>query len=332
MPPCLRGETRDLRHLRAPNGEQNARHIDAKAAPGCSKTSPPARLHAREAERRAPADRADGRRVHRRRRCCRRWRGSSRRTGRWRARSSGAAASSACSAPTSPRRSAASTSTRPRAVVVGEAIGALGLVRDDVRRADRARDHAASSASAPTSSSSATCRGSCRGEIVGAYALSESGSGSDALGARARATRQADGSFVLTGEKMWITNGGFADLFIVFAKVDGEQFTAFIVERGFPGVTQRQGRAQDGPARLVDDAADPAGRAACRRRTCSARSARATRSRSTCSTTAASSSAAMCSGGAQRGDRRGGDATRRSGGSSASRSPPSARSGTSSPR
>ena len=75
------------------------------------------------------------------------------------------------------------------------------------------------------------------GEIVGAYCLSEAGSGSDALGARARATRQADGSFVLNGEKMWITNGGFADLYIVFAKVDGEHFTAFIVERGFDGVS-----------------------------------------------------------------------------------------------
>ncbi|MCA1563100.1 MAG: acyl-CoA dehydrogenase family protein [Acidobacteria bacterium] len=75
------------------------------------------------------------------------------------------------------------------------------------------------------------------GETVGAYALSESGSGSDALSARARATRQPDGSFRLTGEKMWITNGGFADLFIAFAKVDGEHFTAFIVERGFPGVS-----------------------------------------------------------------------------------------------
>ena len=74
------------------------------------------------------------------------------------------------------------------------------------------------------------------GESIGAYALSESGSGSDALGAKAKATRQADGSFVLNGEKMWITNGGFADLFIVFAKVDGEHFTAFIVERG-PGVS-----------------------------------------------------------------------------------------------
>jgi alkylation response protein AidB-like acyl-CoA dehydrogenase len=75
------------------------------------------------------------------------------------------------------------------------------------------------------------------GELIGAYCLSESGSGSDALGARTKATRQADGSWVLNGEKMWITNGGFADMFIVFAKVDGEQFSAFIVERSFPGVS-----------------------------------------------------------------------------------------------
>jgi alkylation response protein AidB-like acyl-CoA dehydrogenase len=75
------------------------------------------------------------------------------------------------------------------------------------------------------------------GELVGAYALSESGSGSDALGAKTRATRQSDGSYLLNGEKMWITNGGFADVFVVFAKVDGEHFTAFIVERAFGGVT-----------------------------------------------------------------------------------------------
>jgi alkylation response protein AidB-like acyl-CoA dehydrogenase len=75
------------------------------------------------------------------------------------------------------------------------------------------------------------------GEVIGAYCLSESGSGSDALGAKTRAARQPDGSFVLSGEKMWITSGGFADLFIVFAKVDGEHFTAFIVERAWPGVT-----------------------------------------------------------------------------------------------
>lgn len=75
------------------------------------------------------------------------------------------------------------------------------------------------------------------GETVGAYCLSEAGSGSDALGARTRAARQADGGFVLNGEKMWITNGGFADLYVVFARVDGEHFSAFLVERGFDGVS-----------------------------------------------------------------------------------------------
>jgi alkylation response protein AidB-like acyl-CoA dehydrogenase len=75
------------------------------------------------------------------------------------------------------------------------------------------------------------------GELVGAYALSESGSGSDALAAKTRATKLPDGSWSLSGEKMWISNGGFADLFIIFAKVDGEHFTAFIVERAFSGVT-----------------------------------------------------------------------------------------------
>src|SRR5262245_33828476 len=65
------------------------------------------------------------------------------------------------------------------------------------------------------------------GQLVAAYCLSEPGSGSDALGAKTRAVKQDDGSFVLNGEKSWITNGGFADLFIIFAKVDGEHFTAF---------------------------------------------------------------------------------------------------------
>jgi len=78
--------------------------------------------------------------------------------------------------------------------------------------------------------------GLANGETIGAYALSESSSGSDALNCRTRAVLSADGKhYVLNGEKMWITNAGFADLFIVFAKVDGEKFTAFIVERGFSG-------------------------------------------------------------------------------------------------
>src|SRR5213082_89464 len=74
------------------------------------------------------------------------------------------------------------------------------------------------------------------GEIVGAYALSEASSGSDALNCRARAELSSDSKhYVLNGEKMWITNAGFADLFTVFAKVNGEKFSAFLVERTFPG-------------------------------------------------------------------------------------------------
>src|SRR5579864_4600472 len=73
-------------------------------------------------------------------------------------------------------------------------------------------------------------------ELVGAYALSESSSGSDALNSRTRATLSPDGKhYILNGEKMWITNAGFADLFTVFAKVDGEKFTAFLIEKNFPG-------------------------------------------------------------------------------------------------
>jgi len=76
------------------------------------------------------------------------------------------------------------------------------------------------------------------GEIVGAYALSEATSGSDALNCRARAKLSADGKhYLLNGEKMWITNAAFADLFTVFAKIDGEKFTAFLVEKGFPGLS-----------------------------------------------------------------------------------------------
>ncbi|HEX5111084.1 MAG TPA: acyl-CoA dehydrogenase family protein [Vicinamibacterales bacterium] len=103
------------------------------------------------------------------------------------------------------------------------------------------------------------------GEMVGAYALSESGSGSDALAARTAATRQADGSWRLNGEKMWISNGGFADLIIVFAQVDGDKFTAFIVERSFPGVSSGKEEHKMGlhgsstTPILLQDASVPAG-------------------------------------------------------------------------
>src|SRR5207237_5187836 len=70
------------------------------------------------------------------------------------------------------------------------------------------------------------------GELITAYALTEAGSGSDALAAKATAKLSADGThYVLNGEKMFITNGGFADIYVVFAKVDGDKFTAFVVER-----------------------------------------------------------------------------------------------------
>jgi len=74
------------------------------------------------------------------------------------------------------------------------------------------------------------------GEWIGAYALSESSSASDAMNCRTRAVLSPDGKhYVLNGEKMWITNSGFADVFTVFAKIDGEKFSAFIIERGTPG-------------------------------------------------------------------------------------------------
>jgi butyryl-CoA dehydrogenase len=75
-------------------------------------------------------------------------------------------------------------------------------------------------------------------EWIGAYALSEATSGSDAMNIRTRAVLSADGTtYTLNGEKMWITNGGIAGLYTVFAKVDGEKFSAFLIERDTPGLT-----------------------------------------------------------------------------------------------
>jgi alkylation response protein AidB-like acyl-CoA dehydrogenase len=76
------------------------------------------------------------------------------------------------------------------------------------------------------------------GELIAAYALSEAGSGSDALGAKTKAVLSPDGRhWILNGSKQWITNAGIADVFVVFAKIDGEKFSAFIVEKGTPGFT-----------------------------------------------------------------------------------------------
>lgn len=77
------------------------------------------------------------------------------------------------------------------------------------------------------------------GEWKGAYGLTEPNSGSDALGAKTTAKLSEDGKYyILNGQKCWITNGGFADVYTVFAKIDGDKFTGFIVERGFEGFTQ----------------------------------------------------------------------------------------------
>src|SRR5215469_9867972 len=76
-----------------------------------------------------------------------------------------------------------------------------------------------------------------KGELLAAYALTEPLAGSDALAARTRADLSPDGKhYILNGQKMWITNGGGADLYTIFAKIGGEKFTAFLVERAFPGV------------------------------------------------------------------------------------------------
>jgi len=78
----------------------------------------------------------------------------------------------------------------------------------------------------------------CKAEKISAYALSEAGSGSDALAAKANAVRSTDGShWVINGEKMWITNAAFADMFVTFAQVDTKQFSCFIIEKEYPGVS-----------------------------------------------------------------------------------------------
>ncbi|MCL6636358.1 MAG: acyl-CoA dehydrogenase family protein [Alicyclobacillus sp.] len=107
--------------------------------------------------------------------------------------------------------------------------------------------------------------GLATGELVAAYALTEPGSGSDALSARTTARKTPDGkAFVLNGSKQFITNAAFADVFIVYAKIDGEQFSAFIVERGFPGVStgpeeKKMGiKASSTRPLLLEDAVVPA--------------------------------------------------------------------------
>ena len=80
--------------------------------------------------------------------------------------------------------------------------------------------------------------GLCAGDLKASYCLTEPSSGSDALAAKTRADLSEDGKhYIINGQKMWITNAGFADVFIVFAQIDGDKFTGFIVERGVEGLT-----------------------------------------------------------------------------------------------
>jgi alkylation response protein AidB-like acyl-CoA dehydrogenase len=117
--------------------------------------------------------------------------------------------------------------------------------------------------------------------MIGAYALSEGTSGSDALNCRTKAVLSPDGKhYILNGEKMWITNAHFADLFTVFAKVDGEKFTAFLIEKDFPGFSvgaeeKKMGIRGSSTAPLISTTAK------CRWRTCSATLAKGTSSPST---------------------------------------------------
>lgn len=104
-----------------------------------------------------------------------------------------------------------------------------------------------------------------RGELIGAYALTEPTAGSDAMSIRTKAVRAADGAWVLNGAKQFISNASFADVFTVFAKVDGEQHSAFIVERGTPGFAvgeeeHKMGiRGSSTASLFLENAAVPAG-------------------------------------------------------------------------
>ena len=113
-----------------------------------------------------------------------------------------------------------------------------GKFLDGIRRADRDRDAAAGLVRDRGAEAAVPAQAGERRSGLRRMRLSEASSGSDAMNIRTRATLSADGThYMLNGEKMWITNCGIADLFTVFAKIDGEKFSAFLVERTFPGLT-----------------------------------------------------------------------------------------------
>ena len=209
---------------------------------------------------------ADG--VRRRTRCSPALDGSSRRTGRSRGK---LVARVRRARPARHRRARGlrrrRTSTRSPRSSSAKPVARSRVVRDDVRRADQPRDHAD-----PLFGTEAQKR-----EVPAAPRERRDGRRllPQRVGVGLRRARRArpgprsspTAASSLTGEKMWITNGGFADVFIVFAKVDGEHFTAFIVERGFPGVATGKEEHKMGLHGSSTTPVDPAGRAGAGRRT-----------------------------------------------------------------
>jgi alkylation response protein AidB-like acyl-CoA dehydrogenase len=165
-------------------------------------------------------------------------------------------------------------------MVVAEELARDGSFRRMARRARRHR-HLPASAVRHREQKQKYLPRLSTAELVAAYCLTEPHAGSDALAAKTRADLSPDGThYILNGQKMWITNGGKADLFTVFAKINGEQFSAFLVERAFPGVSsgneeQKMGiKGSSTTAVFLDNVP-------CPWKTCSAKSAAATSSRST---------------------------------------------------
>ena len=265
-------------------------------------------------------------------RCCPSSIASNRRTGRSRAQLIKRAGDLGLLGLSAPEQYGGLDLDKASALVVVEKVGAGGVVRHHFRRPiepvraaagplrDRGAEGRLPAAAHRRRSSSAPTRSASRAPGPTRWPRST------------RATKQPDGSWSLTGEKMWISNGGFADLFIVFAKVDGEQFTAFLVERAFPASQHRQGRAQDGPARLVHHAGSSCRTRECRPGTSSARSARGHKVALNTLNYGRFSLGAMCAGGCRGGHRRRRALRRAAASSSASRLRASAPSSTSSAR
>ena len=159
--------------------------------------------------------------------------------------------------------------------------GQRRFVRRMARRARRHR-HAAAVAFGTEDQKTQYLPKLANAEMLGAYCLTEPHAGSDALAASTRADLSPDGThYILNGQKMWITNGGHADLFTVFAKIGGEKFTAFLVERELSRRLVAAPKKRRWGSRAVPPRPSISTTCPCPSRTCSAKSAAATSSRST---------------------------------------------------